>query len=82
MKIITYIYVFALYILCSPGFFFKSKMNITNYIIHGLVFTFLLYFTFGLVNETMLETAAGGFIGELVSGAAAFILGKYLPLPK
>lgn len=53
MKIITYIYVFALYILCSPGFFFKSKMNITNYIIHGLGFTFLLYFTFGLVNETM-----------------------------
>ena len=33
-------------------------------------------------SETMLETAAGGFIGELVSGAAAFILGKYLPLPK
>ena len=33
-------------------------------------------------SETMLETAAGGFIGELVSGAAAFILGKYLPIPK
>ena len=33
-------------------------------------------------SESMLETAAGGFIGELVSGAAAFILGKYLPLPK
>ena len=33
-------------------------------------------------SETLLETAAGGFIGELVSGAAAFILGKYLPIPK
>lgn len=53
MKIITYIYVFALYILCSPGFFIKSKMNIMTYIIHGLSFTFLLYFTFGLVNGTM-----------------------------
>jgi len=53
MKIITYIYVFALYILCSPGFFIKSKMNIITYIIHGLGFTFLLYFTFGLVNGTI-----------------------------
>ena len=33
-------------------------------------------------SDSMLETAAGGFIGELVSGAAAFILGKYLPIPK
>ena len=33
-------------------------------------------------SETMLETAAGGFIGELVTGAAAYIIGKYLPFPK
>ena len=44
MKIITYIYVFALYILCSPGFFMKSKMNITTYIIHGLCFTIAIVF--------------------------------------
>ena len=53
MKIITYIYVFALYILCSPGFFMKSKMNITTYIFHGICFTIALYFTFGLVNGTI-----------------------------
>jgi len=53
MKIITYIYVFALYILCSPGFFFKSKMNITNYIVHGVIFKCVLYFNFGLVNGSM-----------------------------
>ena len=50
MKLITYIYVFALYIMCSPGFFMKSKMNIMTYIIHGLFFSVLLYNTFGLVN--------------------------------
>ncbi len=51
MKLITYIYVFALYIMCSPGFFMKSKMNIITYIIHGLLFSVLLYNTFGLVND-------------------------------
>ena len=31
-------------------------------------------------SETLLETAAGGFVGELVTGAAAYIIGKYLPI--
>lgn len=30
-------------------------------------------------SESVLENAAGSFIGELVTGAATFILGKYLP---
>ena len=33
-------------------------------------------------SDTLLETAAGGFVGELVTGAAAYIIGKYLPFPK
>ena len=33
-------------------------------------------------SDTLLETAAGGFVGELMTGAAAYIIGKYLPLPK
>lgn len=33
-------------------------------------------------SETLLETAAGGFVGELMTGAAAYIIGKYLPFPK
>jgi len=33
-------------------------------------------------SDTMLETAAGGFVGELMTGAAAYIIGKYLPFPK
>jgi len=32
-------------------------------------------------SETLLETAAGGFIGELVTGAASYVLKKYLPTP-
>ena len=52
MKLITYIYVFALYVLCSPGFFIKTKMNITNYMLHGVVFSVILYFTIGLVNHS------------------------------
>ena len=30
-------------------------------------------------SDTLLETAAGGFVGELMTGAAAYIIGKYLP---
>jgi len=33
-------------------------------------------------SDTLLETAAGGFVGELMTGAAAYIIGKYLPFPK
>lgn len=51
MKIITYIYVFALYILFSPGFFVTSKMNLFTYIVHGFCFTIFLYVTFDLVNS-------------------------------
>lgn len=51
MKIITYIYVFALYVLCSPGFFIKTKMNLINFSLHGLLFSIILYFTIGIVND-------------------------------
>ena len=30
--------------------------------------------------NNLLETAAGSFVGELVTGAAAYIIGKYLPI--
>ena len=33
-------------------------------------------------SDTLLETAAGGFVGELMTGAAAYIIGKYLPFKK
>ena len=32
-------------------------------------------------SEAILETAAGNLIGELVTGAATYIIGKYLPIP-
>ena len=33
-------------------------------------------------SESLLETSAGNFVGELVTGAASYIIGKYLPFPK
>jgi len=33
-------------------------------------------------SQSLLETSAGNFVGELVTGAASYIIGKYLPFPK
>ena len=45
MNIITWIYVFALYILCSRGVYFK-----THKYIHAFVFSVILYLTFDFVD--------------------------------
>jgi len=45
MNIITWIYVFALYILCSRGVYFK-----THQYIHAFVFSVILYLTFDFVD--------------------------------
>jgi DNA repair exonuclease SbcCD ATPase subunit len=47
MNILTGIYVFLLYILCSPGLLFKSY----NYL-HAFVMSIILYLTFDIVNQT------------------------------
>lgn len=33
-------------------------------------------------SQSLLETSAGNFVGELMTGAASYIIGKYLPFPK
>tara|TARA_A100001015_G_scaffold299104_1_gene382740 strand:+ start:2394 stop:3176 length:783 start_codon:yes stop_codon:yes gene_type:complete len=52
MKIIQFIYIFALYILCIPGLFVKSKNNLSNYLLHALLFAILFFFTIYIVGQT------------------------------
>jgi len=49
MKLTSYLYIFALAVLCSPGFFIKNKP--TQNILYSLIFTVLLYITFDFVNK-------------------------------
>lgn len=49
MKLTSYLYIFALAVLCSPGFFLKHKS--TQNILYSLIFTVLLYITFDFVNK-------------------------------
>ena len=49
MKLTSYLYIFALAVLCSPGFFLKDKS--TQNILYSLIFTVLLYITFDFVNK-------------------------------
>ena len=49
MKLTSYLYIFALTVLCSPGFFIKNKP--TQNILYSLIFTVLLYITFDFVNK-------------------------------
>jgi len=55
MKMITYIYLFALYILFIPGFLRKTKPNMQNYLLHALLFSLVLYLTYDLVNQKTKE---------------------------
>jgi len=52
---ITYIYIFALYILLIPGFLRKTKVNMQTYLLYSLLFSLVLYFTFDLVNQKNIE---------------------------
>ena len=49
MKLTSYLYIFALAVLCSPGFFIKHKS--TQNILYSFIFTILLYITFDFVNK-------------------------------
>ena len=51
MKIITYIYIFALYVLFIPGFLIKRKLAIDANILNSLLFSLILYFTFHLIEQ-------------------------------
>lgn len=55
MKMITYIYIFALYILLTPGFLRKTKLNMQSCLLYSLVFSLMLYFTYDLVNQANIE---------------------------
>jgi hypothetical protein len=48
MKIITFIYIFALYALFIPGVCFKQ-----NKLLHGVLFSFCLYFTYDIINNNV-----------------------------
>lgn len=51
MKIITYIYIFALYVLFIPGFLIKRKFAIDANILNSLLFSLILYFTFHVIEQ-------------------------------
>ena len=49
MKFTSYLYIFALTVLCSPRFLIKDKSP--NYILYSIIFTLILYITFDFVNK-------------------------------
>lgn len=53
MKIILYIYIFALYILCIPGFLFKTKLSEMNKLLFSLLFTLILYFSLNFIDQNI-----------------------------
>lgn len=48
MNLTSYLYIFALAVLCNPGLFIKDKSP--HYILYSLIFTLVLYITFDFVN--------------------------------
>ena len=52
---IPVLYIFLLFILCTPSFLFKTKSVFSIYIVHSLIFTFILYMTYNLVKGKTLE---------------------------
>jgi len=52
---IPFLYIFLLFILCTPSFLFKTKSVFSIYIVHSLIFTFILYMTYNLVKGKTLE---------------------------
>ena len=53
MKIITYIYIFALYVVFTPGFLVKTTLNIENYLLYSLLFCIIFFFTIKLVDRDL-----------------------------
>ena len=49
MKFTSYLYIFALTVLCSPRFLIKDRSH--NYILYSIIFTLVLYITFDFVNK-------------------------------
>jgi len=67
MKNITFLYIFALYVLFVPGFMFKQHKWL-----HSVLFSVCLYFTYNLINrdmesyETSLEIKGATNLGDLI----------------
>ena len=49
MKFTSYLYIFALTVLCSPRFLMKDKSP--NYILYSIIFTLILYITIDFINK-------------------------------
>ena len=59
MNSILFIYIFSLFVVTSPNFIFKIpiKNHLVVAIIHAAIFSFILYFTYDIVNRDVLESA-------------------------
>ena len=68
MKIITFIYIFALYVLFIPVFCLKQ-----NKLLHSLLFSVCLYFTYDIINnnvenyETNLQVKGMANLSDLIT---------------
>jgi len=52
MKIITFIYIFFLYVLFTPGFLMKTRFTMETYLLHALLFSIVFFFSVKIVNGT------------------------------
>lgn len=89
MKIITFIYIFALYVLFIPGFCLKQ-----NKLLHSLLFSVCLYFTYDIINnnvenyETNLQVKGMENVNDLIkkqenqSSKTVTVNNKIQELPK
>jgi surface protein len=59
MNSILFIYIFSLFVVTSPNFIFKIpiKNHLVVAIIHAVIFSCILYFTYDIVNRDVLESA-------------------------
>ena len=60
MNSILFIYIFSLFVITSPNFIFKTpiKNHLVVVIIHAVIFSCILYFTYDIVNRDVIESAA------------------------
>ena len=57
MNLLFVLYVICLFIIFTPGIFFSilKKKGVKNIIIHGLIFSLIVYFSYDLMNKKIIE---------------------------
>tara|TARA_E500000178_G_scaffold300632_1_gene309006 strand:- start:61 stop:396 length:336 start_codon:yes stop_codon:yes gene_type:complete len=50
-----FVYIFLLFIILTPSFLFKTKLNLKIFLMHSLLFTLIIYLTYDLVKGKNIE---------------------------